>query len=198
MRKIVDLLITLSFIIYPFVFFIGLSYFELRTMLLVLIVPLLLRFITLKKFTFKSKSILLFGLMFLGIVFLKNNPRYFMLTPVLINLGLLAVFGSSLFTSQCLIEKFARLQTNDLTAEELLYCRQINIIWCMFFLMNIGIAGYLTWINNLVFWTVYNGFIGYILLGALVVIELFYRHWRFRHYTGVWTDPFFMKIFPPK
>jgi len=198
MRQILAAIITLITIGYPFIFFFGLPHFELRTILLVLAVPLLLRFFTYKKHGIKGWLIPLIALLFFLIVLLKDSPQFFMLTPVLINLGLLTVFGGSLFTSQPLVERFARMQTQDLTTEELLYCRRINWLWCIFFLINGSIAGYLAWINDLALWTLYNGMIGYLAIGIFFGLELLYRHWRFRHYTGSWTDPFFKKLFPPK
>jgi uncharacterized membrane protein len=137
-------------------------------------------------------------LLFVILVFLKDDIQYFMFTPVLINLGLLVIFGGSLFSSRCFVERLALLQAKELSAEELLYCRQVNYLWCLIFLINASVAGYLAWSDNLVLWTLYNGLLGYLLVGTFYGLELVYRHWRFRHYTGSLSDPLFKKFFPPK
>ncbi|HFC3024557.1 TPA: hypothetical protein ACFIR0_000119 [Neisseria gonorrhoeae] len=46
--------------------------------------------------------------------------------PVLVNLMMLAVFGSSLFAGQTVIEKLARLQQPDLPEKAVRYTRRVT------------------------------------------------------------------------
>ena len=192
------MLVTLVTVSYPFILFFGLSYYEFRTILIFLVVPLLFRFLFLKKYRLMTVVVSLLVLLFVILIFLKDDIQYFMFTPVLINLGLLSIFGGSLFSARCFVERLALLQAKELSTEELLYCRQVNYLWCLIFLINASVAGYLAWSDNLVLWTLYNGLLGYLLVGTFYGLELVYRHWRFRHYTGSLSDPFFKKFFPPK
>jgi hypothetical protein len=36
------------------------------------------------------------------------------------------------------------------------------------------------------------------MMGLLFAVELSYRSWRFRRYTGLSTELIFKKLFPPK
>ena len=35
-----------------------------------------------------------------------------------------------------MIERFARMQVDDLSEEEVLYCRRVTMVWCALFLLN--------------------------------------------------------------
>lgn len=63
--------------------------------------------------------------------------------PVLVNLMMLAVFGSSLFAGQTVIEKLARLQQPDLPEKAVRYTRRVTQVWCVFFIANGTLAALL-------------------------------------------------------
>ncbi|MCP4294869.1 MAG: hypothetical protein GY786_04625 [Proteobacteria bacterium] len=198
MKQVVALLLGLLTIGYPLFFFWGIKYFDLRTILPFLVVPFVLRLLIQKRSGVNRSLVGWAVAVFFVWIFLKEDSQYFMLTPVLINFALLIGFGRTLFTSECLIEKLALKQNKNLSPEERVYCRQVNYMWCWVFLFNMAVASYLTWINDLAMWALYNGFLGYLIVGGFGGSELFYRNWRFRHYTGSWSDPFFKKLFPPQ
>jgi len=95
--------------------------------------------------------------------------------PVVVNLGLLLLFGGSLFASQTVVERLARLKEPDLPARGVAYTRKVTLAWCVFFMVNGLIsAGTSIWASEEV-WLLYNGLIAYILIGALMVLEWLIR-----------------------
>ena len=128
----------------------------------------------------------------------SNDPLSLLLAPTLINLGLLAVFGLSLWREQPMVEKFARLQVDRLSPDEIAYCRTVTGVWCGFFLANGGIALLLALGGNLTLWTLYTGLVSYVLIGVLFAVEMTVRQWRFRRYQGGFTDPLFRRLFPAR
>lgn len=127
-----------------------------------------------------------------------NDPLGLLLAPTLVNLGLLAVFGLSLWREPPMVERFARLQVGPLSPDEIAYCRTVTGVWCAFFLANGGIALLLALGGNLTLWTLYTGLVSYVLIGVLFALEITYRQWRFRRYEGGVTDPLFRRLFPPR
>lgn len=110
---------------------------------------------------------------------LLDDHRFVLATPVLINAGLLITFAGSLRTDTPLIERFARMQVSDLSAEELRYCRSVTVVWSAFFAVNGLIAALLALLAPLAWWALYNGLIAYLLIGAIGAVEYAVRKRRF-------------------
>jgi uncharacterized membrane protein len=55
------------------------------------------------------------------------------------------------------------------------YCREVTKVWCAFFLVNSLVSSWTVFFESLDMWMLYNGFIAYIAIGALFVIEYFVR-----------------------
>jgi uncharacterized membrane protein len=120
-----------------------------------------------------------------------------LLVPTLVNGLLLFSFGSTLVYPPTVIEKIARTMTNDLSENEVLYCKNVTVVWCLFFTLNGSMALFLAFFYSIEVWTLYNGVIAYGLMGLLFLVEFFYRHWRFRRFVGTPLDPLLRRIFPP-
>ena len=133
-----------------------------------------------------------------GAVALWNDPLGLLLMPVAISLAFLTTFLHSLRSGQPMIERFARLQVGTLSLDEVSHCRRVTWVWCVFFVVNAGIAGLLAWIRALETWAFYTGLVSYLMMGTLFAAEYLYRHWRFRRYVGSLTDPLLKRIFPPR
>ena len=105
-----------------------------------------------------------------------NNDRATLLFyPALVNLGLLVVFGASLYFPPPVVERLARMQTPDLPREGEIYTRKVTQIWCVFFLLN-GLTAAATAIwSSFAFWSLYNGVIAYLLIGLLMAGEYWVR-----------------------
>jgi uncharacterized membrane protein len=92
--------------------------------------------------------------------------------PVLVNAILLAVFAASLWRPPTVIERIARLREPDLPPAAIVYTRRVTIVWSVFFALNGAAALYTTVATSFEIWTLYNGFICYLLIGALFLGEL--------------------------
>ena len=122
---------------------------------------------------------------------LLGEDRALLLLPSLINAALLVAFGWTLWRGPSMVEVFARRQ-GDVPPEQLAYCRAVTAIWCVFFVLNGGIALWLAFYQSAARWAFYTGFVAYVLIGALLAAEVAYRRWRFpvpRHATAGRTGP---------
>ena len=178
MKNVFKWALTGVIFIYPFLTYWGLKHFEPRYVSVGLIAVVILRF-----FLFKDRNVKILGalsifasLTLLGMAVLNNSGLTLKLYPVLINLIMLAVFASSLFTRQSIIERFARIHEPDLKPAAIKYTRKVTMVWCVFFIINAVISA-LTAITSLAAWTWYNGFFSYVLIGLLFAGE-----WLFRQY----------------
>lgn len=97
------------------------------------------------------------------------------LYPVLVNAVLLLVFGVSLWRGPPVIERLARLAEPMLPPEGVAYTRRVTQAWCLFFALN-GAAATATalWLST-DGWALYNGFIAYLLIGAMFAGEWLLR-----------------------
>lgn len=97
--------------------------------------------------------------------------------PVIISLMMLAIFGSSLWSSQSIIERLARLQTPDLPQKGVIYTRKVTQVWCLFFILNATITATLIWWEQFEYWAIYTGIVSYIFIGLLMGGEWLVRQW---------------------
>src|SRR5579872_1056925 len=114
---------------------------------------------------------------FLSIAFVVGRRSLILYWPAIISATLLLAFGRTLLYPPPLVERFARIQKSELTEPEITYCRQVTRVWCFFFIINGSIALALARGSSLKAWTLYNGFVSYLLVGTLVFSEYVYRHW---------------------
>ncbi|MCK4842073.1 MAG: hypothetical protein KAT04_09355 [Methylococcales bacterium] len=105
--------------------------------------------------------------------------------PVLIQLMLMYFFGRTLLEHKGppFIESFVRLQFPDFEPGIVEYCRQLTIMWTLFFAFNAIICVILAVLGNDAWWAVFNGVAIYIMIGVLVAGEYIYRHFRFPELT---------------
>lgn len=107
------------------------------------------------------------------------------LYPVLVNAGLLLLFGWSLITPPTMIERLARLQEPDLPPHAVAYTRKVTQVWVVFFVVNGSIALFTAvWASQAV-WTLYNGVIAYVLIALLFGIEWLVRQRVKRKFADV-------------
>lgn len=135
------------------------------------------------------------GLM-LAVVILADERDALLLMPVLINTAMLLAFGYTLTTDRPMIERFARLLGADLDPPRRRHCRQATVAWCMLFVINAAMALALTLWAPIEWWTLYNGLIAYLLMGALAVAEIVVRRVRFREFTRFWPDRLLARLLP--
>lgn len=102
------------------------------------------------------------------------------LYPAVMNLSMLAAFVATLVRGPPMIERLARIMEPDLPESGVRWTRNVTRIWIAFFAMNGAIATWTAFYADWRLWTLYNGVIAYIAMGALLCGEFVLRHLRRR------------------
>jgi acyl-coenzyme A synthetase/AMP-(fatty) acid ligase/uncharacterized membrane protein/3-hydroxymyristoyl/3-hydroxydecanoyl-(acyl carrier protein) dehydratase len=110
---------------------------------------------------------------------LLDSSFYLKFYPVLINAVMLFSFLYTIVKPPNMIFRFATLQDKTIKGSILenrveSYCRFVTFAWCVFFVINGIIAAFTITYSDMV-WAAYNGFISYVLIGAIFYIELIVR-----------------------
>jgi len=108
-------------------------------------------------------------------LFVWGRESSFLFYPVLVNGFFLFWFGLSLKYPPPMIERLARLMDPQLPPEGVRYTRQVTWVWCGFFLFNGAMAAMTVAVGDLELWTLYNGLLSYLLMGALMAGEYLLR-----------------------
>jgi len=188
---------------YPLAVYYGLTRFSVRSvaplLLLAFLVTTLLRVAGFRR----DKILIRRSLSMLGAIALllvsamvSNHHAFVLALPVAINLVLLWGFAGSLRNEVSLVERFALMLHSDLSTQERQYCRRVTLVWSLFFVVNGSIALALSLWGTFFAWTLYNGFIAYLLIGTLASGEFVYRKYRFRRYSDKGPDRIFRLLFP--
>ena len=80
---------------------------------------------------------------------------------------MLLLFAWSVVRPPTIVERIARLREPDLSTDAVIYLRRVTIAWMVFFVCNGAVALYTALQSSLEIWTFYNGFVAYILIGAM-------------------------------
>lgn len=94
--------------------------------------------------------------------------------PICMNLLFFAIFFSSLFAKETIIQKFARMMDGELKPKVAIYTKNVTYIWCVFIFLNL-IMSIITFFLPDEIWLWYNGCISYILMGILFSVEYIVR-----------------------
>lgn len=117
----------------------------------------------------------------LGLIFKDSNFTYFY--PVMVNAFFLFTFLWSL-KSTPIITRFALLHEPNLSDFGKKYTRYLTIFWCGFFLLNGFTAFVLIFFEDKSYWAYYNGFLSYILIGLIFMVEFLLRSKLKKRYDG--------------
>lgn len=114
-------------------------------------------------------------LMFI-VIFLFHYYEIFLLKfyPVCANLAVFLVFFISLFKKETIIQKFAKKVEGQLSEGALKYTRNLTVIWACLTFFNFVVSLITVFMEKKV-WIVFNGFVSYLLIGALFFIEYIIR-----------------------
>lgn len=116
-------------------------------------------------------------LLLLGVIFFQNVTAKIL--PTLIQLFLMHFFYKTLKNGPPLVERFVRLEFEELPEGVVDYCRQLTILWIGFFGFNaLMCSGLAVWASP-EWWAIYTGVIIFILTGLLMMAEYIFRHYRF-------------------
>lgn len=110
-------------------------------------------------------------------IVLTESERLMRLYPACVNLGLLVAFGATLINGPSMIEKFARHTYADPPAHIVRYTRCVTQLWCAFFAANAVFSAWTALRWPVKAWSLYNGALAYVVIGALIVGEIAWRKW---------------------
>jgi uncharacterized membrane protein len=103
-----------------------------------------------------------------------------LLPPILINLTLAIVFGSTLVPGATpLITQFSRIMKGDLDAKAIRYTRQVTIAWVVFFCLIAIETVALTLYASPFVWSLFTNFLNYLFLFLFFFFEYLLRIRRF-------------------
>lgn len=166
MRQLLKAVVVALTIAYPFAIYFGLQHFSASALL-----PLLLLLLILRWFSGNrpgERTVLVAVLAVLVVVGLLWGHRLGLkFYPVLVNVGFLVLFAGSLISPPSFVERLARLRDPDLPPQAVSYTRRVTWVWSVFFLVNGSIAAATAVYASEATWALYNGFIAYLLIGAL-------------------------------
>ncbi len=95
--------------------------------------------------------------------------------PVLMNFLFFCIFFCSLFAKETVIQKIARLTDGSLNEPIKTYTKNLTYIWIFFLFVNFSISVYSLFLSDK-FWMLYNGFVSYLLIGTVFIIEFTVRY----------------------
>ncbi|MCF6806831.1 hypothetical protein L3V79_00265 [Thiotrichales bacterium 19S9-12] len=184
MKRLVQSLLLILVIAYPLIIYFGLSLISLRYVILMVMFLFFIRllFINRKK---QSKSVIPISLIilmtilgiFLCLFSLVFNSEYLLkLYPFMVNVLLFITFLYSFINPPTIIERFALIiEKKALPKEAIRYMRKVTVAWVIFFFINGLIAFITASYSSLKIWSLYNGFIAYILIALMFLIEYIIR-----------------------
>ncbi|WNL44988.1 hypothetical protein RKE25_16395 [Dyella sp. BiH032] len=166
MRKLSSILLPVIGLLYPFFVYFGMEHVSTPVFALILGAVWLIRAPALLR---QPGGHWMLGAALAYCVLLAFSGEALMLRwyPALISALLLFVFGISLKYGPPMVERIARVREPDLPPEAIPYTRKVTWVWVGFFVFNGLMSTALTLWAPLSWWTLYNGFIAYLLMGAL-------------------------------
>ncbi|MFM2587768.1 hypothetical protein [Vibrio sp. TBV020] len=175
MRQLLTILSAVVLLAYPFAIYFGIERYGISLVGIILIFALGIRLLSVQRTQLKElKSVAqisaIIGISLVGLSILFKQHGWMTFYPVVVNLCMLIVFASSFKQPQTIIERLARLQEPNLPESGVVYTRKVTAIWCGFFILN-GLIALYTCFQSLEIWTLYNGFISYVLAGLLMAVE---------------------------
>ena len=169
-RTILKILLGALLVAFPFWAFFGLTRFGLVPVALGLLLIAALRLVVSFSKTTLLQGAFVLALALLAILF--RAERAVLLYPVFMNAFFLFIFASSLLPGSIpAAERFARLKEKNLPPEGVRWCRGVTMAWCVFFLLNGGIALWTVFLEDKQYWTLWNGFASYIAIGLMFAAE---------------------------
>ena len=163
-------------VLYPFAVYLALGHLEPRLFALILLVVYGTRYLLGRRTAPAYTTWLFFGVAtFVVIVFAMGSQTTLYYYPVMINVILFVLFAQSLLYPPTVIEQIARLRDPALPPSGVAYTRKVTIVWLVFFVFNGSVALATAVHGDVALWSLYNGLIAYLLMGALFLVEFVIR-----------------------
>ena len=122
----------------------------------------------------KNKYMLMLGLMLCFLIILFNQEIFLKFYPVLMNATVCAIFTLSLYKTPLITQFAQKMHKEPLDDKKLTYTRQATKAWAVFMFINTIVSFVTVFLSNAI-WTIYNGFISYILIGLMMLSEYIIR-----------------------
>lgn len=119
---------------------------------------------------FENRAFFVLGVFFISLM-MFDDAKF--LYPVMVNLLFCFIFLYSL-KGEAIITKFARLKDKNLPNKAVIYTRNLTKIWICFFMINAIVTLIFGFIDERL-WLIYCGFVSYVLVFLLFVVEILYR-----------------------
>ena len=185
--NVIKTAVVLFFVAYPFIVYFGLSYFPPSFFGLLLVILLAIRFGVIKAEERKLMlPILLIFIAYAVATTVLDNSRMVLYYPALVSLVMCFVFANSLRAEESLLLRLVKAKgmiTSEHTPEYLFW---LTGLWAIFFAINALVSLWSSTIS-LHAWTLYNGFISYLVVAVLMLVEWLYRG-HYKKKKGV-VDP---------
>jgi uncharacterized membrane protein len=168
------------FALYPLLIFGGLQFLDPRTVALLVLAGLALRYRRHAARLLSGFSGAQFAALgippLLGVAVLATNSETLLrLYPAAVSASMLILFGVTLLYPPSMVERFARFREEALSEESVRYTRRVTQAWCLFFIVNGAIAAYTAAFASREAWVLYNGVFAYVLMGSLFAGERLIR-----------------------
>jgi uncharacterized membrane protein len=162
---------------YPFLVYAGLPYLPGRVLVLAGLATLLARLVLVRRLAVLAvwTAPLAIGAACLAALAVLDPPWGARAYPVVMNLAACGAFAITLRHPPSLIERIARLREPALPPEGVRYTRRVTQVWAGFLAANAGVSAALAAGGTLAQWTLWNGLLAYLLMGALFAGEWLVR-----------------------
>jgi uncharacterized membrane protein len=184
MLRLLQGAVWLVLLLYPLAVWVGLMHWGTALLAPLLVGVFSLRLLMLRgklrQQMWLGKALALVGILLALASWALKQSHWLLYYPVLVNAILLLLFAYSLFAPPTVVERLARITEPQLDAAGIAYTRRVTQAWCGFFIVNGAIALTTCLSGDITLWTLYNGGISYLLMGALMGIEWIVRK-RIRH-----------------
>lgn len=184
MLRLLQGAVWLVLLLYPLAVWVGLTHWGTALLAPLLVGVFSLRLLMLRgklrQQMWLGKALALVGILLALASWALKQSHWLLYYPVLVNAILLLLFAYSLFVPPTVVERLARITEPQLDAAGIAYTRRVTQVWCGFFVVNGAIALTTCLSGDITLWTLYNGGISYLLMGALMGIEWIVRK-RIRH-----------------
>jgi len=202
MKTILSALSTLFLVASPFVLYwtlthhnVAVAAFTLIAWVIVRTIPILLAARTEQRRA--ALQLPAIALVFAVIGWILNNGAWLLVMPAATQATFGLTFLRSLGRTRTpLIEHFARMVKADLSLEEQAHCRRWTKVWGIYLIVLAAVGLVLARFATLKIWTLYVGFLSYVLVGALFAVEYVVRKITFRDYARNPIDWLLQKLFP--
>jgi len=180
---IARLLVAGLLVLYPILVYFGLRVLPPSFFGLLLIVLILPRLIAIKSAQRLFAAPVTIILVYAVAATIAGSTQALLYYPAVVNLVLGTIFAGSLLGPEPLLLRVVRSRGMTLSEHAPFYLRRLTGVWAAFFALNCVVAIWTT-TRSMEVWTIYNGFISYLLIAALVGVEWLYRR-RFKRLHGV-------------